>query len=96
MFAGTLASAPAPYMNNSNMRYPAATITVENIPHTAHLTEQNNEAGSFEYTTATTAAGTYKKYPPRRSDMAEPMPAARAPYTGPNMIPLNTTIASPG
>ena len=70
MFAGTLASAPAPYMNDSNMRYPAATITVENIPHTAHLTEQNNEAGSFEYTTATTAAitafmmnvaGTYKK-----------------------------------
>ena len=46
MFAGTLASAPAPYMNNSNMRYPAATITVENIPHTAHLTEQNNEAGN--------------------------------------------------
>ena len=41
-------------------------------------------------------AGTYKKYPPRMSDMAEPMPAARAPYTGPNMIPLNTTIASPG
>ncbi len=41
-------------------------------------------------------AGTYMKYPPMKSDSAEPMPAAREPYIGPRSRPDNNTKPSPG
>ena len=44
----------------------------------------------------TSVIGTYTKYPPIRSDSAEPIPPASIPYTGPRMIPARITIASPG